>query len=259
MAARKGITKEKYDRIVAALREHPDHPYTAARLAEADPRTVLRAWEKGWPRRGMPAVKGLFEEEQAKARAEMQAEIEAKRAMSQKEKEDMVAQAARARAEEGQLVTLNRASALQATAVAASLSTSARKLGQKIKEKLEELSELQVSDKNSPSASVGINLLERVTGLQARALRLARESMELERLHLGQPTNITQQLTDSEMTMEEAAARIESARKAIEGARRAGGLKVIDGGLKTPVVGKKVDSSDLLSQEEVGEVQEPNT
>ena len=55
--------------------------------------------------------------------------------------------------------------------------------------------------------------------------------------------------TQSEMTIDEAAARIEMAQHALNSARRVGGLTVIDGGQKTPAIGKLVDSGHYEEEE----------
>jgi hypothetical protein len=69
----------------------------------------------------------------------------------------------------------------------------------------------------------------------------AREAMMLERIHLGQPTEIVQNLGFGEMTLEEAQIRIDMANRAMSRAVAAGGLTVIPGGKSaSPVIGKVV-------------------
>jgi hypothetical protein len=242
--AKPNTIKGRYNRVLEAYREDPSHPYTVARRAEVDPRTAIKAWELGWPKKGLEPIRTVFAREQQKARAEILAKQATNKAVLLKEREDAVAQAAKARAEEGQMVAWARGSALQAMTVAVSLAVSARKLAGQVKQQIDALAELAPGDPSYLTASQGLTTLQRIADLLAKIDSVAATSMQMERLHLGQPTNITANVITSqtEMTIEEAAARIEMAQKALEGARRVGGLTVIDGGLKEPVIGKKVEN-----------------
>ena len=46
--ARCRLTLEQYRRLLEAFREEPGNAARAARIAEVDPRTALRAWHRGW-------------------------------------------------------------------------------------------------------------------------------------------------------------------------------------------------------------------
>lgn len=242
----KTLTKAKYESLVNAWREFPTNPTKVAQMANVAYRTAVKAWELGWPKKGMEPIKTLFAREQQQARAAILARQAAKKAGLLKERDDAIKQAALVRAQEGQMVGLARGSALQAMTVSAQLAGTARKLGERAKVKLEAELAKEPDDPTGLTASAAVSMLDRLSTLMVKINGQARATMELERLHLGQPTETINIITSqSEMTVDEVEARIESATRALSNARRVGGLTVIDGGLKTPVIGKLVGPDDL--------------
>lgn len=63
------ISKEQYDRLLAAYRELPGNASAASRRAEVTRKTATRAWRTGWPSRKWPPIRTVLEEEQRLARA----------------------------------------------------------------------------------------------------------------------------------------------------------------------------------------------
>jgi hypothetical protein len=246
--ARRKITEDLYNRLLDEFRKDPDHPYSVAPKAGVDPRTAIKAWELGWPKKGMEPVKTVMQREQIKARALLMGEHAAKKAIVLKEREDAIKQAAESRAQEGQMVNLARGSSAQALTVAVNLAMAARKLADQVKAKVIELANLDPKEPTSLTPTQGLVMLTRIADLQQKINSTALSAMQMERLHLGQPMNIMAGVITSqtEMTIEEASARIEMANQALEGARRVGGLTVIDGGMNHPLIGKEVVTAPEL-------------
>ena len=276
MATTRKITEERYEALINAWREFPKSPTKVAKMAGVDYRTPVKAWELGWPGRvktrrraatkAFDPIKEVFAREHQAARAAILANQAVKKATLIREREAAIEQAAKVRAQEGQMVGLARGTALQALTTTAMLAASARKLGKVIAAKLDALTEDKAHDPasctlgkgatphtcscpmaaSSISPSAGLEMLNRVADLMNKINAASRTSMELERLHLGQPTQTINVITtQTEMTIDEVAARIESANRALMSARRAGGLSVIDGGLSKPRIGKLVTPADV--------------
>ena len=139
----------------------------------------------GWPAKGFEPIETVFQREQQKARAAIIAKQAARKASMLKEREDSIAQAAKARAHEGQMVSLARGSALQALTVAVNLVGTARKLSDQLKNKINTLAELAPDDPKSLSPNAGLNMLQRIVDLQHKINSIAVTSMQMERYILG--------------------------------------------------------------------------
>lgn len=234
---RRAITQEVYENIVRAFHEVDKHgtaavpEYThAARLAGVDRKTAERAWSVGWPKKGMPSVQSVMVEEQLAARARLQAEHATKIAQQQREREEARKQAVEARAQEGQVVQLARTSSLQALAISNQLLGGARKLAGIVRTTLE--AEATKPPTEQMSARALLDLMGRVTSMSESINRAAHAAMTMERLHLGQPTQIIEHVDDrDDLTMEEAMLRVQAAQQAIDTAQRSAKLTVIQGGV----------------------------
>jgi hypothetical protein len=227
--------------MIEAWRQHPGKPQEAADLAGVGHRTIKKAWREGWPEKGFGPIKEVFEREQQRARARLMSEIAARRDQTMAEKEKAIEHAARARAQEGQLVDLARVSCLQALANARALVQPTKDLADRLQKQILEAAGKPSKDSKGLTIQTSLGLLQKVANLQGKILSNARIAMEMERLHLGEPTQTVNVITtQSEMTLDEASARIQMANRALESARRSGGLTVIDGGIDEPVIGKVV-------------------
>jgi hypothetical protein len=245
----KPAAKEVYDKLLDAFRKHNDHPVLVAKIAGCNYRTAQRCWELGYPARGLDPIRVVLAREQEQARALiMEQQASRKRALAE-ERELSSKQAAQVRAQEGQLVALGRSAAVQAMAVGVTLVQSARGLAERVKTEIEQ--ELKVP--GLLDRGVALRLLKDIVYLQNQINSMAAASMTMERIHLGQPTSTVAITSTTEMTMEEAAARIEMANHALETARRVGGLKVLDGGLVEPKIGKPVVVRRVVAEEETAD------
>lgn len=239
--ARRPITPQFYDQLLAAFRERPGEFAPAGRRAICDERTAKRAWFQGWPELGFPPIIKALEAEQEKARAEMQRrEIETKLAMDRADEETRnaaVAQALKARAEVGEVLKGARAVALGNLAAIARITPGILLLADRIKTDLKELSanpvqpskfdaEGNVLEMKRFSTRELLEMSQRYMHLSDSLSKQAQRTVQMERLYLGLPTEI---VGVQEMPLEEAIAEIEGAYHELEQAR-ARGLVALDGG-----------------------------
>lgn len=224
------ITPDLIERLVQAFRD--DMSFAKAAIhAGCDPATSARAFKVGWPRKGFPPISQVLKDEQIAARAALQRDHAAKIAAQEKERDEARKQAVQSRAQEGQMVTLARTASLQAITVSSQLLGGARKLAGVVAKQLEAESQKAPADQMSPHGIVG--LLDRITTISEKINRAAHQAMVMERLHLGQPTDIIAHVdqSDDDMTLEAAELRIKAAQQALESAQRTTRhLTVIEGG-----------------------------
>lgn len=239
---RKAITQGVYDRITQGFRDDaPNYrPVTVAKAIGVDPATAVKAWKHGWPRRNWVPIRETIQQEQVQARALLLAEQAAKKTVRDKELADAQAQATASQAQEGKLVNITRGSALQCLAASALITTQARALAELIKSRIEHQAKLPPTDAMALTANSGLVLLDKIATTLSKIVHLSHQAMVMERLHLGQPGALPAGPNLGDMTMEEADVRLDVARQALEKAKDVGGLKVIDGGIKEPVIGKRV-------------------
>jgi hypothetical protein len=257
----KRMDKAVYERLLEAYRLKPGNASHARRIAKTGEITASRAWSKGWPDQELPPIRTVIEEERIKARSMLEAERLARTASEKKTREDASKNALETRKQEGQMATFSRGAATHALTASVELARGARALGTTIakrvtleKDKVEAwiVYETAIMNGQTPPAPTLVRpplnvdqlvqLLNRVADYMVKINQSARQAMELERLHLGQPTDIVGLVDASlqEMTTEELDVRVHAALQAIEGAKKVGGLSVISGGQSTPVIGRRV-------------------
>jgi len=240
---RRKFTETDYNRLIEAFRADAPHfrPFTASRLAACDPKTAKRGWDTGWPSRDWEPIKAIFDREKLAARALL--DKQNAKAQEQKDlattRKKASAQGASTTAKEGKIVELARVGALQALAGGIRLLPQLRNLAEHITAELEFDTQRDKKDPMHLSARQGISLAAQLVKLQKDIIGLSHEAMVMERLHLGKPTEITS--TVGELTLEECEDRIVAANAEVQRAKELGGLEVIDGGLKAPVIGKAVN------------------
>lgn len=238
---RRAITEEMWALLLDTYRAAPGQHVAAGKATGLDRRTAAKAWNKGLPQfDGGKPISETIEEERRAARARLQEEAEVARRAAEAEREKARAQAIQARKVEGQVVALARTNSLNALAASAEMLSVARGLAQRVKAKVQKL----VSDeeavekgeapdlcehcgrgpeKNPPG--VLISLIDRITAVSRRVNEQAEEAMRMERLHLGDPTQIIG-ITDDHKTipMDEAKDRLAVARQAVERALAKAGV-----------------------------------
>ena len=252
------ITEERYNLLCEAFRQAPGNVANAARHAAVNWKTADVGWKRGWPKKKFPPIEQLLKEEQIQARAILQAELAARRAQEQRAKEEARENAIETRKEEGLVVKIARKqslgllqSALQIASASSGVAgllrdalvdaiATKRRWLQYEKDVAAGLSPVKPKGKVGLSISEMSYLLERAAKTNERIVATARQAMEMERLHLGQPTEIIGVAEEGrEMTLEELSIRKRAALQAIESAERAGGLTLLPGGLD---VGRLVET-----------------
>lgn len=250
----KALTEELYLALLKAFREFPGQHYKVATICGCDGRTALKAWGRGFPEKKWDPIEITLTREALMARSKVMAETAARRASAEKDREDAVKSGAISRAQEGQMVTLSRSGALQALTVAGNLATAARELAVVVRKKLSAEASVpdEVPDPTDPSKTIpnpkqittaaGLSLLQKIVAIQAQVNNLAHESMNMERLYLGEPTQLVGVVhQQSEMTMEELEVRIEMATEALRRSKESGGIqRVPTHSADKPTIGRRV-------------------
>lgn len=220
--ARRAITTDFYSRLLAAFRDTPGNATAAGRKAGCDQRTAKRAWEIGWPTHTWARpIREVLRDEQVAARAQRQDRQDAAADMAAQELAKAQQEAIAARSQIGDILAGARGTAIAVLAAAGHLVPGIQKLSEHL---LAALSKKDALAKLEPGDAMA--LLERYTRLVHKAAETSHLAMQMERLHLGLPTDILG-LTD--MTLEEAVREIESGYQQLETAKQRG-LIVIPGG-----------------------------
>jgi hypothetical protein len=245
---RRAITAELFNELVRAFRLQPGIYGAAARATGTAHKTAKRAWLKGWESKGFPPIKDILSEEKQAVRAlaalEESEESTAQRAEILKEFQDELhghleleagkMHAMQVKMDELQMLGLARKnlnSSLQSMlSLAEPAELLATRLGQAIKEfAINEENALVFGTKEYNSAhrafrGVAMGLRDITTAVKT--------TLEAERLHMGEPTEIIGHKDLDEMSIEELMADIEESNSAISTAQRRG-LVSIPGGKET--------------------------
>jgi hypothetical protein len=257
-----------YQRLLDAFRSEPANIHKAAQTAGCTWKTANRMWVTGSKRFQLPAISTIIREEQEKARAMIEAERLAKAAERRREIEASSEQAVQARKQEGQMTTMVRSQTLAALTSVSVFAKEARGLAEAIqgqvsveRQKLKEWTAYEAELVAGNTAAVPpvwldtnanvkhqvrsldslLAILQRTATYSRDITACARQAMELERLHLGEPLAVIRhEMEVREMTMDEVEIRKESAIRALDRAAERGGLKLLHGGKDTPVVGQRV-------------------
>ena len=156
------------------------------------------------------------------------------------------------------MVELARGSALDALAVSKQLIEGAQKLAERVarrlkleaerEEQLELAGDVEVIDPltgevtrkppNLPSVGSAINNLSRVVDIMGRINDLAHKAMVMERLYLGEPSEIVEHRGNIEFSLSEAQLRVEAAKQAIQLAELA---ERNDNVIDVPLIGLPVE------------------
>lgn len=248
------ISEETYGALIAAFRTFGPQFKEVGRQANVAAPTAKRAWDQGYPANGWDPIKLTLEREKVMARAAIAASAKQKQDTFATARENAIQSAAQAKAQEGQMVNLARTGALQALTVAHNLAAAARDLAVVVRRKLtqeaqqpDEIPDPDDASKLIPnprqiSAKEGLSLLGKVTEVQSKVNNLAHEAMVMERLYLGEPSQVIGVVhNQSEMTLEELEIRVEMATEALKRSKEAGGIrKVPTQDPERPMIGRRV-------------------
>lgn len=215
--------------VFRTLQENATGPLTggyaaAAKVAKCDARTAKRAFVKGWELYGLDAIRDIITAEQSAARAAIEGELseaaEATVAVEAKEKAAARRDAIKARAEEGKLVRAARGNVVVLLESCRDLLSAYRKLAPNVRKLVEKIN-IKIdaaldADEGSPEEM--LDLVERVAAVLWRLSTSSRAStaagmqaLQMERLLLGQPTEIIGVTDLDSMNEDEAIRELEEA------------------------------------------------
>lgn len=191
------VDQETWDRLVEVYRDDPGNYTAAARLACVTRRTARRAYEVGYPDRpwGVKSIRILLMEDAELARGRTQlesdrAELEDERILLEAERDREAARqhAVRAKQEEAVLVSGARAAVMRGLAAAIEAAPGVKAGMRRLGDELTRLAEGgPVSDKERAFISAGAR---RFTSMLRDLCTAGQTAMEMERLYLGEPTQI---------------------------------------------------------------------
>lgn len=190
--AQRVITQHLYDSLLVAYRERPGNHSNAARVAGCERRMARRAFESGWER--MPwavPIKIVLDREQVTARAARHKDRSDEYELMAEAQKLAQQDAVDARTQEARLVKMSRGGAL------ALLSHCIRAL--KATQPLLDQLETEVQSGELKAGGI-IKLLDRVAHMTSQAVMLSKETMRMERLHLGEPEQIVSMRLDTVST-----------------------------------------------------------
>lgn len=218
--ARRKIDQQLYDSLLKAYRIKPENHAHAAKFGGCDRRMAKRAWEKGWDHSPWATpIEQVLKEEQLAARAEMAKRVETDYDKVVEEREKAFAEAVKTRAQEGELVKMSRATAINVLAKGIKLLQTGSILVETIEESLKDMQQAADRGEEMPMHPLqAIRLLRQVAGFVNQGVSVGDAAMRLERLRLGEPEQILG-IQDADMSVEDALAEIreaEAARKRYE-------------------------------------------
>jgi hypothetical protein len=228
--ANRPIPDNLYDALTEAFRRNPGNITQAAEIVGVSRATARRAWAVGYPRVNRPAIQRVITDEQIAARASMadeharQAALDledrrrTQRENSRKAREDL----ARTRKQEAELVRAQRGN------VAALVGITGHALRGMIEQARILEGELRAG-KDSSNGQV-LSLPQRMRAMDTlarivqRASEAAAEVVRMERLLLGEPTEIV----GTTATLEEVVREFEATSRAVQRVKH--GLVALPGG-----------------------------
>lgn len=208
------ITAGVYTRILDGFREHGVNFTRVARYANVHERTARKAYETAWPkRRGMDVpIKDIIDAEMQAARANLATEQITAGVAKIITRDKVRQQAIESREQEGKLVNASRSAATQVMGSILRMGAGVNKLAERLNKELE-----AAAAGNQVNLTQMFTLLRRYASTVKDTNQAIRETMEMERLHLGEPTSIIGIQSDvDDMTMNECIEEINRAQKAVE-------------------------------------------
>jgi hypothetical protein len=222
------INQDFYDALLEAFRETPGNYNSTMKRALKDPRckgscsyaSVKKAWEKGWPKHDFLPIKDVLAFERIAAREIIARRKEeegilftqtnnttiSKERTKEKAREDAI----QARAAEAKLVREARDNVIK-------ILSSSKDLLKIYKDLITHISKLKPDDLGFEEAA---KVLWRITISSRAATDAGMKCLQMERLLLGQPTEIIGAKDTSNMSIDDALVELDKAAQAAERIRR---------------------------------------
>lgn len=239
---RRAITAELFNELVRAFRLQPGIYGAAARATGTAHKTAKRAWLKGWESKGFPAIKDIMTEERQAVRA-MAALEETEEGLAQKreilkefqdelhghlELEASKMHAMQVKMEELQMLGLARKNLNSSLQSMLSLAEPAELLASRLGAAIRDFA--TSTDNALVFGTKEYTQAHRAFRGVAMGLRdittAVKTTLEAERLHMGEPTEIIGHKDLDEMSVEDLMAEIEQADSAIAEGKRRGLISV---------------------------------
>lgn len=186
---RKPVDAPTWRLLLGALREHPGDVAHAASAAQVDVRVASRAWATGWAGHYQP-IREVLLDEQVQARAQIQRETDERvrsirigAAMEESESLRLAqVQARKGQVQEGQVIEFARANVLLALNASTKILNALGTIGEKTAKGM--------VDGGVLDATLYVKLLRASAQAVNASVSAGQTVMEMERLHLGEPTKI---------------------------------------------------------------------
>ena len=181
--ARRVLTQELYDRLVEGFRRAPGNASHAARVADCDRRMAARGWNQGWLNQVTWArpIRDVIKEEMEAARAERLKLQEREREQQTQDREKARQDSVKAAAEEGQAAAIARANSIAIGGIIQGLLRGLIPLTRRVQESLatEDLRPREIA-----------RMLGDAAWIVKHGNEAIKTAFELERIRLGEPTNV---------------------------------------------------------------------
>lgn len=235
------ITEDQWDRLLDAFRESAPPVRSAvgvaAKAASVSRKTALKAWESGVRYLGKEPIREIILEEQMAARAgatdalkaaaQEQTSAQADRAYAEAEKAR--ADVIRARRQEGEMVRAQRGNLVAMIGITGTVLRGAIKQARELEKAL--ATGIDPATQKKLTIREKVTILWQVNRIVAQTANASADVIKMERLLLGEPTEIVGHMDLGDMTEEQALADIFEAYQAAQRVQaRREGLTVIPGG-----------------------------
>ena len=202
----KNHTLEFYEAFLEAFRKSPGNMSAVSRKLKCTRRTARRVWEDGWKYDWAPAVKEVIEQEQIIARARMEQEDEAHEILLAKgevpsekaasRRDEHLAgiadrarakeQAIKAKAEEGHMIEGSRKSVIQVEMSNLKLAKGVQLIAARVVQELEKMAD----SKKKLDLPEALAILKSYSSMVREAAQAAKITVDMEKLHMGEATQI---------------------------------------------------------------------
>jgi hypothetical protein len=185
------LSRDLYERMLAAYRECPGNHSRAARAVGVDRRMTTRAWKVGWPKYPWARpISDVLTEEYDTAKSRMAAVEDRAVSEARAEREAAAAAAMEARTEEEQMIRAARKDVLGTLIVAAELHPAMRLLGQLCVKAITNMAKAAEGNGGAlprKELSEAMSLIDRHARLVSKAVHAADAIVKLSRLDRGEP------------------------------------------------------------------------